>query len=355
MDPEAHEEFRKYTCDEISTLSWDAECSNHIPFRASTGHTHHTWAKTFFSSPELTILPESEREIRLIVKLARMCHKKIVVVGSGHSPSDLTCTSSWMVNLDGFRSVVSDNGREMQLEVEAGIRLYQLVEELDRRGWAMPNLGSITEQSIAGAIATNTHGSSLRHGMLSQAVVGITVMLASGESLRCSGEENRDLFHAALVSLGGLGIITHVVFQAVPAYRLEWKQEVVKTPRVVEDWNAGLWTKSEFARVWWFPYSGRSIVWSADKTEEPFRPPPRSWYGSGLGRFTYELALYVSTWIPRLTPLVERYVFFMQYGRVEGPAGSAVQESYDALTMDCLFSQLVNEVNSAPTRLGSPM
>ncbi|PWW79817.1 L-gulonolactone/D-arabinono-1,4-lactone oxidase [Tuber magnatum] len=343
MDPEAHKGFRKYAGDAISTLSWDAGAGTHIPFRASTGHKHHTWAKTHFSSPELFLRPQSEKEIRLIVNLARQCGKRIVVVGSGHSPNDLTCTSSWMVNLDGFSSVVFENCRELQLEVEAGIRLYQLADELEKRGWAMPNLGSITAQSIAGAIATNTHGSSLMHGTLSQAVVGLTIMLSSGESLRCSATENEDLYHAALVSLGGLGIITHIVFQAVPAFNLAWKQEVVKTPRILDDWKADLWTKSEFIRVWWFPYSGRSIVWSADRTEEPLCERPHSWYGGGLGRFSYEFALYFSTWLPWLTPIVERYVFSMQYRWEEGPTGSAVQKSQEALTMDCLFPQFVNE------------
>lgn len=252
-----------------------------------------------------------------------------------------------MVNLDGFKSVVSEDPEMMQVEVEAGIRLYQLAEELGKRGWAMPSLGSITEQSIAGTIATNTHGSSLRHGPLSQAVTAITLMISSGESIKCSAKENKELFQAALVSLGGLGIITHVTFQAVPAYKLVWRQEVVSTDRMLERWGSDLWTNSEFTRVWWFPYSGRSIVWAADKTEEPLRQPPRSWYGGGFARFAYEFSLYVCTKFPCLTPLVERFVFFMQYGWKEGSAGSGVQESSDALTMDCLFSQFVNEVSAA--------
>lgn len=250
-----------------------------------------------------------------------------------------------MVNLDGFSAVVAEHKQELQLELEAGIRLFQLAEELEKRGWAMPNLGSITAQSIAGAIATNTHGSSLRHGTLSQAIVGITLMLANGELVKCSPHENQDLYRAALVSLGGLGIVTHVTFQAVPAYNLEWHQDIITTPRMLEAWNKDLWTREEFVRVWWFPYSGRSIVWQADKTDEPLRERPPSWYAASLGRFSYEFLLYMATWIPPFMPMVERYVFYMQYGWKEGETGSAVQKSYEALTMDCLFSQFVNEVN----------
>lgn len=345
MNPEAHEEFYNYTSDAISSLSWNPTAQTHTPFRASLGHKHQTWAKTYFSRPELYLRPQTEEEIRLIVNLARRCGKQIIVVGSGHSPSDLTCTSSWMVNLDDFSAVVAEHKEELQLELEAGMRLFGLAEELEKRGWAMPNLGSITAQSVAGAIATNTHGSSLRHGTLSQAIIGMTIMLASGKSVKCSPHENKDLYHAALVSLGGLGIVTHVKFQAVPAYNLEWHQEIMATTRMLDAWNKDLWIREEFVRVWWFPYSGRSIVWQADKTNEPLREKPPSWYAASLGRFSYEFLLYVATWIPPFMPVVERYVFYMQYGWKEGETGSAVQKSYEALTMDCLFSQFVNEVN----------
>ncbi|KAL7271393.1 D-arabinono-1,4-lactone oxidase [Rhizina undulata] len=343
MDPEAHKQFRQYTCDEISTLSWDPESQSHIPFRASLRHKHHTWAKTYYSYPELYLQPQSEKEIGLIVALARQCRKRIIVVGSGHSPSDLTCTSSWIVNLDGFCSVVSEDAEKKQIAVQAGIRLHQLLEQLDKRGWTMPNLGSITAQSIAGAIATSTHGSSLKHGLLSDSVISITIMMANGKSAVCSLGQNRELYQAALVSLGGLGIITHVTFQAVPAFNLAWEQSIVSLPRMLESWDKDLWTQSEFSRVWWFPYSRRTIVWRADKTDEPLRNPPHSWYGAGLGRFTYEFFLYIARWFPSLTPMVEKYVFYMQYGWKEGKTGSAVQRSHHALTMDCLFSQLVNE------------
>lgn len=67
-------------------------------------------------------------------------------------------------------------------------------------GYTMPNLGSITEQSVAGAIATSTHGSSLRHGLLSESVEELELMLTSGRLVKCSMEHNVDLFRAALVS-----------------------------------------------------------------------------------------------------------------------------------------------------------
>lgn len=82
-----------------------------IPFRARTAHMHATWARTFASLPELYIQPQSQQEVEKAVKLARRCRRRITTVGHAHSPSDLTCTSNWLVNLDGFKKVLSVDGK----------------------------------------------------------------------------------------------------------------------------------------------------------------------------------------------------------------------------------------------------
>jgi len=343
MDPNAYSKFHAFTTPAIAPLSFNATTGHHTPFRARTHHRHATWARTSFSRPELYLQPRSIPELRLIVDLARKLSKQLVVVGSRHSPSNLTCGTSWMVNLDDFASVVGEEEESRTITVQAGMRLRDLIKELEGRGWAMPNLGSITDQSIAGAIATSTHGSSLKHGILSESVVALTLMLASGRVVECSRERNVDLFRAALVSLGAIGIVVEVAFQAVEEYKVRWEQEVVKLPRFLKSYDS-VWDESEFVRCWWFPYSERTIVWHGKKVQEEIQSPPKSWYGASFGRYTYETLLYLATWFPRVMPYVERFVFKMQYGLEEGLAGSAVQNSHQALTMDCLFSQFVNEV-----------
>ena len=68
-------------------------------------------------------------------------------------------------------------------------------------GLALQNLGSVTEQSIAGAISTGTHGSGLSKGSLSTAVTALQLVLANGTVIRCSQDLNADLFGAARVGL----------------------------------------------------------------------------------------------------------------------------------------------------------
>ncbi|KAF2431407.1 D-arabinono-1,4-lactone oxidase [Tothia fuscella] len=314
-----------------------------VPFRASSRHLHHTWAKTFHSRPELYIQPHTLEEIQKIITLARRCRRRIVLVGSGHSPSDLTCTSSWMVNLDKHNSLLKFDEEKRTLTVQSGIRLRDLNLRANENGLTIPNLGSIDEQSIAGAIATATHGSSIHHGILSQRVQSLRIVLANGATVRCSSTQNPELFRAALVSLGALGIIVEVEFQMVPSTNIEWVQTLKPLDYVTDTWNTDLWTQAEFTRVWWLPYLKRAIVWRAQKTRKEVRAPQSNWYGNAVGFHTYRTLLWMSNYIPWILPTIEWFVFGMQYGFSTESSIDAVEEQRTGLLMNCLYSQFVNE------------
>jgi D-arabinono-1,4-lactone oxidase len=317
--------------------------NDNIPFRAVTNHTQSTWARTFHSSPELYIQPQSLAEVEKVVNLARRCRRRLTTIGCGHSPSDITCTSSWLVNLDNYNKILSVDKEKCVVVMQSGIRLFTVGEELDKVGLAMPNLGSINHQSIAGAISTGTHGSTLRHGILSSSILALKITLANGRTESCSPDQNPDLFRAALISLGALGIITEITFQAVPAFALAWEQKIDTDVSMFNAWEKNLWTQTEFVRVWWFPYTRRAVVWSAEKTTQDLQPPKGSYYDGWLGYQIYHNLLYLAQWAPRILPWVEWFVFGMQYGFANGSRTSAIQKSREALLMNCLYSQYVNE------------
>jgi D-arabinono-1,4-lactone oxidase len=315
-----------------------------VPFRATTDHLHHTWAKTFFSRPELYVRPQSIAEIQQLVTLARRCRRRLVTVGSGHSPSDLTCTSSWLVNLDDFNRILHIDTETRLVTVEAGIRLYELGPKLEEQGLTLENLGSIDSQSIAGVIATGTHGSSLRHGLLSECIESLSLVLPNGQLVRCSATNNPDLFRAALVSLGALGIVVEVTFRARPAFNIAWRQQRYSLSKVLSEWSTGLWTSHEFVRVWWMPYEKGAIVWHADPTDQPLRAPPKNFYGEWFGYHVYHNLLALSSYFPRILPWVEWFIFGMQYGfRPGATVSEAVEPARAGLLMNCLYSQFVNE------------
>ena len=245
-----------------------------------------------------------------------------------------------MVNLDKYSNVISINPRTKVAVMQAGIRLRDLIAALRVYGLTMPNLGSINEQSIAGAFTTGTHGSSIRHGILSRSVIALKMMLSNGRIVSCSAEQNKDLFRAALVSLGALGIIIEVTFQAVPHFNIAWRQSLVSVDDVLERWTRGLWDEAEFTRVWWFPYMKKCVHWQADKSHDSLRPAKASWLSGRVGYHIYHVLLYAAQWVPRILPFIEWFVINVQYG---GNMVSAIEEGSQGLLMNCLYSQLVNE------------
>ncbi|KAK7208112.1 D-arabinono-1,4-lactone oxidase [Myxozyma melibiosi] len=321
-------------------------------------HVHTTWARTFECRPRLYHQPPTMDDLVALVHSARAAGVSLTVVGSGHSPSDIAMAApnDWLVNLDSLCSVVSTFPVTAQktpeytdVRVEAGIRVYQLNAALAFRGLALQNLGSISEQSVAGLISTGTHGSSAFHGPLAQQVVDITLLTASGDFRTVSPTTDPDLFKAALLSLGKLGIVTHITFRTVPAFNIHSVQEIIDFDRLLADWRT-LWTTKEFVRVWWFPYSRRCVLWRAEKSDLPLSKPRFSFYGTWLGRKLYESLLWFAVNVfPPAMPAVERFVFRRQYGATQtyGTPGAAVDEavqgSVDGLNMDCLFKQYVNE------------
>ncbi|HEV2405471.1 MAG TPA: D-arabinono-1,4-lactone oxidase, partial [Ktedonobacterales bacterium] len=81
----------------------------------------------------------------------------------------------------------------------------------------------IDAQSIAGAISTGTHGTGVGFGTLATQVAGLTLVTASGEVVECSADQRPDIFKAAQVSLGALGVVAEVTLRVVPAKRLRFQ------------------------------------------------------------------------------------------------------------------------------------
>ena len=329
---------------------------------------HSTWAGTFLCKPQAIFQPRNVEEIQELIKQARLHKKTIMTVGSGHSPSDLTMTKEWLCNLDKFNHVlleqpyyapksITDKTPEIKfvdLTVESGIRIFELNEYLKRNNLAIQNLGSISDQSIAGLISTGTHGSTQYHGLISQQVVSVKFLNSIGELITCSSIDKPEYFRAILLSLGKIGIITHITLRTCPKYTIKSKQEIINFETLLNNWN-NIWLESEFIRIWWFPYTNKCVLWRANKSIDPLSDPRPSWYGTKLGRFFYESLLWISVkFFPKLTPFIEKFIFNQQYGKVEtlGKGDIAVQNSVEGLNMDCLFSQFVNEwsspLNSGP-------
>ncbi len=165
--------------------------------------------------------PENENEVLEILNRHR--GQRIRCIGKLHSWSELLIADGVLLNLQKLRSVrISENEASMYADVGAGCPIKVLLQELRaRKNWTLPSVGFITEQTIAGAIATGTHGSG-RHS-LSHYVLSVRLARYDPETGQAVIEEihSGDELLAARCSLGCLGVILNVRMQCRPAYVVE--------------------------------------------------------------------------------------------------------------------------------------
>lgn len=139
-------------------------------------------------------------------------------LGTRHSFNDLADTSGTLISVTDIPmdAVLDETRREVT--VGAGTRYGVLARWLEDRGWALHNLGSLPHISIAGAIATGTHGSGHGNGNLATAVRALELVDATGTLVQV-GPDDPD-FAAIVVGLGAVGIVTRVTLAIEPSYRM---------------------------------------------------------------------------------------------------------------------------------------
>ena len=212
------------------------------------------WSQYIQWTPENILYPESELAIQQIVQGALEQSKHIRVIGSGHSFTPLCKTKGILVSLDNYQGLISVDKEKCQATVKAGTKLSTLGNLLFEQGMAMENLGDIDVQSIAGTISTGTHGTGVNFGTISTQVIALKFVNGKGEIVECSNKKNKELFKAAQVSLGALGIISEITLQCIPAYRLELQNQKEN----LHDVLATLKERNENNRnfeFYWFPYT----------------------------------------------------------------------------------------------------
>ena len=228
------------------------------------------WGRNQECSPAAVESPTSELEVVESVLRAKRAGQTVKVVGAGHSFTGIACTDGRMLRLGALNRVVALDRDARTVTVEGGIPLWQLNGELATRDLALANLGDIDRQSISGAIATATHGGGKRFGGLATFVTELELVTADGEVLRCSREEEADVFACARVGLGALGVITKVTLQCDPAFRLHSIEKPRPLDALVDDLD-GIVDHNEHIDCYWFPHTDVATVKVANRTDEPIR------------------------------------------------------------------------------------
>ncbi|MFT4714628.1 MAG: FAD/FMN-containing dehydrogenase [Candidatus Azotimanducaceae bacterium] len=220
-------------------------------------------------------LPQSEEEIIAILNRAQTEQKTVRTIGSAHSFVPFW-TDDYLVSLDNYRGMVSNNVATGEATFRAGTKLHELGEPLWHLGLSMENMGDIDRQSIAGAISTGTHGTGATFQNIPSQVSRIRMITAAGEVLTLDEANMQEYFQAARVSMGTLGMITEVTLKAVPAYYLHERNWLASIDECAEQRNEMIANNRNW-EFFWLPESDRCAMKTLNLTEETRSFKPTKW------------------------------------------------------------------------------
>ena len=180
-------------------------------------------------------------------------------LGSGHSFTPAAVTSGAALDLSGWSGIVSADLASGLVTVRSGTTIRELNAALGALGLAMANLGDIDAQTVSGAISTGTHGTGARLQGIAAQVAGLELVLADGSVVSCSATERPDLFGAARVSVGALGVLSTVTVQCVPAFTLAADERPMPLEEVLGRFGE-LAAGNDHFEFYWFPYGKNALV-----------------------------------------------------------------------------------------------
>src|SRR5215210_4202599 len=174
------------------------------------------WAGNYTYGARKLHRPSTIEQVQEIITNAPDVH----VLGSRHSFNDMA-DSSELITLGAMPMDVVVDHEASTVSFNAALKYGELVETLNEEGVALHNLASLPHISVAGAVATATHGSGETNGNLATAVVGLELVTSGGEIIEASrGEPD---FDGLVVGLGALGAVTRITLDVEPAYEVrQW-------------------------------------------------------------------------------------------------------------------------------------
>ncbi len=231
------------------------------------------WSGGQTCANQALLYPQNENELINILKSSSGI---VRAVGGGHSFSPLVPTQGTIISLEAFNGLIGHDPNRLQATFHAGSRIAQASAELWNIGQGLFNEADINVQSLAGALSTATHGTGRGLQCMSAHIVALKLITADGSIVNCSQSEHPELFQAAKVSLGALGIITEVTLQNRRAYKLKEQIQVMPITAAMQyvDQNKDRFSHIEFMA---FPFGHRAMVKTLEETQDPDSPLPDPW------------------------------------------------------------------------------
>lgn len=217
--------------------------------------------------PLRTYTPRSIDDVVAIVQAAEEAGVTTRAVGSGHSWSDVALTDGFLMKTSGLARAPAPEPDFLApawqsrtlVRVEAGIRIKELNEHLDRNGLGLSQMGGYDHQTVAGVISTSTHGSGTGFGPLNDYVRSLDLVVSGGRVVRVErshGPTNRaayeshhgerrtlisddHVFDAVAVGMGCMGIVCTALLEVQPRFFLREVRELHPWSKVRADLEQG--------------------------------------------------------------------------------------------------------------------
>lgn len=258
------------------------------------------WSGNQRATPKQMLFPRNEAELRQAIIDSVGTLRPY---GGSHSFSAVVPTNDMLISLEAMAGLRAQQGELFTWG--GGTRLGMASAQAYGLGHSFSNEPDINLQSLAGAIATSTHGTGSQLTSLSGQVEALTLMLADGETLKLD-QNDGDRFLAACCSVGALGIVTDITFRHPPAYRLKehtWTLPLRDAMDFVEQ------NKDNFRHIEFFafPLGDQAIIKTMEITDDPQDSPPRE-DDNELLELISKLAMHAGWLTPSLQKLVTLFV-----------------------------------------------
>lgn len=296
------------------------------------------WSGNQSCQPTLRNTPRSEEQL---VQMIKESSQTIRCVGSGHSFSPLVPTDETIISLSRFRGMKHVDANKKQVTFGAGTLLSQVGEPLWDEGFGLINMPDINTQSIAGALATSTHGTGHKLGSLSSDMASIKMITADGSVVTCSANNNADLFYAAGNNLGALGVISEAAFQVRDRFNLEENQWIISDKEAFASAEK-LRDSSRHFEMFAFPHAEYILMQTCNETTKPVsteKPEPAD-----------DALLELKKWTERL-PWIKSFLLNSALKIVSAQKDHQIDRSYKVFgkTRAILFNEMEYSV---PEKVG---
>lgn len=264
-----------------------------------------SWAGNVAWRPKAVHRPRDEQEIAELVTQVSEGGGRLKPVGSRLSWSDINEVEGQHLLLLERMTAIDVQADARRARVQGGAVMSDIQRALAEHHLALDNIGSIVTQTAGGYTGTGTHGSGTP--LLSTFIEEMRLVDGTGRVRELTPASEPELFSAARVHLGCLGVVTEITFRCTEAFDLEERREIIPFDRVLADLDRYL-GENDYVKLWWLPYTDVIQVYLYNRTREQRTTPKptelmEEW---GMSTYSFSVLLCLSRTVPALTPAVLR-------------------------------------------------